>query len=64
MNTKTYNVRITYHFSKGGAKSKVYEIQAPNKEEAVFLTREKFYEEIGTPIPDGQLSIDYVFERN
>ena len=64
MSTKTYDVRITYHFSKGGAKSEVYEIQAPNKEEAVFLTREKFYEEIGTPIPDGQLSIDYVFERN
>lgn len=61
MNTKTYNVRITYHFSNGGTKSKVYEIQAPNKEEAVFLTREKFYEEMGTPIADGQLFIDYVF---
>lgn len=64
MNTKTYDVQITYHFSRGGTKSKVYEIQAPNKEEVVFLAKEKFYEEIGTPIPGGHLFIDYTFERN
>lgn len=61
MNTKTYDVRITYHFSKGGTKSKVYEIQAPDEEKAIFLAKEKFYEETETPIPDGHLFIDYVF---
>ena len=64
MNTKTYEVRITYHFSKGGAKSKAYEIQAPDEEKAIFLAKEKFYEEMETPIPDGYLFVDYVFERN
>lgn len=62
MNTKTYNVRITYHFSKGGTKSKAYKIQAQDEEKAIFLAKEKFYEEMGTPIPDGHLFIDYVFE--
>lgn len=64
MFTELYEVRLTFIFDKGGApKSQVYKVKAKDSDTAILAAKEKFYDSLGYPIPDGKLEIDYCIIR-
>lgn len=59
--TNLYEVRLTYLFGNGGRpKSEVLTVRAENGNIAICHAKNKFYDSLGCPIPDGHLKLDYI----